>query len=383
MPMTSAVIVDAVRTAIGKRGGALKDVRPDDLAAHMLRGIVERNDLKPSLVDDVILGCVTQIDEQGMNIARIAALVAGFPATVPGTSVNRMCGSGQQAVNFGAQSVLAGGNDIVLAGGVESMSRVPISSDAGVLNEKLVAKYDVVPQGIAADLVADKYEITREQMDEFSYWSHRKAVKAIDDGRFKAEIIPVPVIDEQGTKRAFDTDEHPRRNTSLEKLASLPPAFRADGRITAGNSSGINDGAAALLVTTDAKAKEMGWTPRARILATSQVGVDPVLMLEGPIPASRKVLDKTGLTIDNIDVWEINEAFASVPLATIKALDLDPARANPNGGAIALGHPLGATGARLLLTAMHELERRKKTYALSTLCIGFGQGIATIIERLT
>jgi acetyl-CoA acetyltransferase family protein len=294
-----------------------------------------------------------------------------------------MCGSGQQAVNFGAQSVLAGGNDIVLAGGVESMSRVPISSDAGVLNEKLVAKYDVVPQGIAADLVADKYEITREQMDEFSYWSHRKAVKAIDDGRFKPEIVPVPVIDEQGTKRAFDTDEHPRRNTSLEKLASLPPAFRVDGRITAGNSSGINDGAAALLVTTDAKAKEMGWTPRARILATSQVGVDPVVMLEGPIPASRKVLDKTGLTINDIDVWEINEAFASVPLGTIKALDLDPARVNPNGGAIALGHPLGATGARLLLTAMHELERRKKTYALSTLCIGFGQGIATIIERLT
>src|SRR3989304_4122577 len=252
VPMTSAVIVDAVRTAIGKRGGALKEVRPDDLAAHVLRAIVERNDLKPSLVDDVILGSVTQIDEQGMKIAGMPALAAGFPAPL-------------------------------LGGAVEAMSRVPISSDAGVLNEKLVAKYDVVPQGIAADLVADKYEITREQMDEFSYWSHRKAVKAIDDGRFKAEIIPVPVIDEQGTKRTFDTDEHPRRNTSLEKLAALPPAFRVDGRITAGNSSGINDGAAALLVTTDAKAKEMGWTPRARILATSQVGVDPVLMLEGPI----------------------------------------------------------------------------------------------------
>src|SRR3970040_447471 len=203
MPMTSAVIVDAVRTAIGKRGGALKDVRPDDLAAHMLRGIVERNDLKPSLVDDVILGCVTQIDEQGMNIARIAALVAGFPATVPGTSVNRMCGSGQQAVNFGAQSVLAGGNDIVLAGGVESMSRVPISSDAGVLNEKLVAKYDGVPPGLAADLGADKYAMTRGEMDEFSLWSHRRALKAIDEGRFRPEIVPVPVVDEQGAKRLF------------------------------------------------------------------------------------------------------------------------------------------------------------------------------------
>ncbi len=379
--MVNAVIVDGARTAFGRRGGALKDVRPDDLAATVLRELASRNDLKPSQVDDVILGCVTQIDEQGLNIARIAALIAGFPDTVPGTSVNRMCGSGQQAVNFAAQSVLAGGNDIVLAGGVESMSRVPIGSDAGALNDKLVAKYEVVPQGIAADLVADKYEVTRPEMDEFSYWSHRKAVKAIDDGRFRPEIVPVPVLDEQGNKHLFDTDEHPRRTTSVEKLASLPPAFRPEGRITAGNSSGINDGACAVLVTTDAKAREMGWTPRARILGTAQVGVDPVLMLEGPIPASRKVLGRAGLTVDDIDVWEINEAFASVPLATIKTLDLDPAKVNPNGGAIALGHPLGATGARLLLTAMLELEKRNARYALSTLCIGFGQGIATVIER--
>lgn len=381
--MVDAVIVDGVRTAFGRRGGALKDVRPDDLAATVLRELVSRNDLKPSRVDDVVLGCVTQVDEQGLNIARVAALVAGFPDTVPGTSVNRMCGSGQQAVNFAAQSVLAGGNDIVLAGGVESMSRVPISSDAGPLNEKLVAKYDVVPQGIAADLVADKYGIERAAMDEFSLWSHRKAVKAIDEGRFKPEIVPVPVLDEQGAKHLFDTDEHPRRNTSLEKLASLAPAFKPDGRITAGNSSGINDGASALLVTTDRQAREEGWTPRARIVATAQVGVDPVLMLEGPIPASRKVLAKAGLAVDDIDVWEINEAFASVPLATIKTLDLDPAKVNPNGGAIALGHPLGATGGRLLLTAMLELEKRNARYALSTLCIGFGQGIATVIERLS
>ena len=380
--MVHAVIVDGIRTAFGRRGGALKDVRPDDLAAAVLRELTTRNPLKPSEIDDVILGCVTQIDEQGMNIARIAALVAGFPDTVPGTSVNRMCGSGQQAVNFGAMSVLSGANDIVIAGGVESMSRVPISSDAAPLNEKLVAKYDIVPQGIAADLVADKYGISREAMDEFSFWSHRKATKAIDEGRFRAEILPMHVLDDNGRKRTFDTDEHPRRNTSLEKLASLPPAFRPDGRVTAGNSSGINDGAAAMLLTTNETAEEKGWTPRARIVATAQVGVDPVLMLEGPIPASQKVLGKAGLSIDDIDVWEINEAFASVPLATIKALDLDPAKVNPNGGAIALGHPLGATGARLLLTTMLELEKRKARYGLSTLCIGFGQGIATIVERL-
>ena len=380
--MTDAVIVDAVRTPIGKRGGALKDIRPDDLAAYVLRSITERTGIKPALVDDVILGCVTQTDEQGTNIARIAALLAGFPDTVPGTSVNRQCGSGQQAVNFGAMEVLTGTSDIVIAGGVESMSRVPMGADMGTLNDKLLAKYEVVPQGISADLIADKYGITREQMDEFSLWSHRKAVKAIDEGRFKNEIVPVAVLDEAGSKRLFDTDEHPRRNTTLEKLASLPAAFRADGRITAGNSSGINDGAAAVLVTTDEKADELGLEPRARIVAMAQVGVDPVLMLEGPIPASKKVLKKAGFEIDDIALWEINEAFASIPLMTIKTLGIDPGRVNVNGGAIALGHPLGATGARLITTLLNELEKRKARYGLSTLCIGFGQGIATVIERL-
>ena len=377
-----AVIVDAVRTPIGKRGGALKDVRPDDLAAQVLRSITERTGIKPALVEDVILGCVTQTDEQGTNIARIAALLAGFPDTVPGTSVNRQCGSGQQAVNFGAMEVLTGTSDIVIAGGVESMSRVPMGADMGTLNDKLLAKYEVVPQGISADLIADKYGITREQMDEFSLWSHRKAVKAIDEGRFKNEIVPVAVLDEAGSKRLFDADEHPRRNTTLEKLASLPAAFRADGRITAGNSSGINDGAAAVLVTTDEKADALGLEPRARIVAMAQVGVDPVLMLEGPIPASKKVLKKAGLEIDDIALWEINEAFASIPLMTIKTLGIDPGRVNVNGGAIALGHPLGATGARLITTLLNELEKRKARYGLSTLCIGFGQGIATVIERL-
>jgi len=381
--MTQAVIIDAVRTPIGRRGGALKDVRPDDLAAHVLRAIVERTGIKPAMVEDVVLGCNTQTDEQGINIARVAALVAGFPETVPGTTVTRMCGSGQQAVNFGAMEVLTGTSDLVIAGGVESMSRVPMGSDMGALNDKLLARFEVVPQGISADLIADKYGITREQMDEYSLWSHRKAVKAIDDGRFKDEIAPVPVMDEAGNKRLFDTDEHPRRNTSLEKLASLPPAFKADGRITAGNSSGINDGAAALLVTTDAKAEELGLKPRARIVAMAQVGVDPVLMLEGPIPVTRKVLPKAGLEIDDIGLWEINEAFASVPIATMSTLGIDSARVNVNGGAIALGHPLGAAGARLITTLLNEMEKRNVQYGLSTLCIGFGQGIATVLERLT
>src|SRR2546427_11155684 len=270
-----------------------------------------------------------------------------------------MCASGLQAFNFAAMEVMTGQNDVVIAGGVEVMSRVPLGSDAGALSPKLLEKYEIVQQGISADLVADKYKITREQMDEFSLWSHRKAIRAIDEGRFKKEIEPVPVFDENGNKRMFDTDEHPRRNTSLEKLAALPPAFKPDGRITAGNSSGINDGASALLVTTKRKAEELGLRPRARIVAMAQVGVDPVLMLEGPVPASRKALAKARLDIEDIDLWEINEAFASIPLMTISTLGLDPAKVNVNGGAIALGHPLGATGARLLTTMLHELDKRK------------------------
>ncbi len=379
--MPEAVIVEAVRTPIGKRGGSLKDVRPDDLAAVVLQEIVDRTGIDKAAVEDVILGCVTQIDEQGLNIARIAALVAGFPDTVPGTSVNRQCGSGQQAVNFGAQAIMSGTHDLLIAGGVESMSRVPMGADAGVLSERLLEKYEVVPQGISADLVADKYKITREQMDEYSYHSHMRAIRAIDEGRFRREIVPVPVRDELGSKRTFDTDEHPRRNTSIERLASLPPAFRPDGRITAGNSSGINDGAAALLLATPEKAKELGLEPRARIVSMAVAGVDPVVMLEGPMPTSRKALQKAGLTVDDIDLWEINEAFASVPLATIQTLGLDYAKVNVNGGAIALGHPLGCSGARLMATLLHELERQDMRYGLSTLCIGFGQGIATIIER--
>jgi len=379
--MSEAVIVGAVRTPIGRRGGALKDIRPDDLAAFVLRALVERTGIESKLVEDVVLGCVSQVEEQGLNIGRIAPLIAGFPETVPGVSVNRMCASGQQAVQFAAMEVMTGAADVVIGGGIESMSRVPMGADAGALSQQLLDRYEIVPQGISADLVADKYGVTREQMDEFSLRSHTKAIRAIDEGHFAREIVPVPVVDEQGNKRIFDTDEHPRRNTSLEKLAALPPAFKPDGRITAGNSSGINDGAASLLLTTPDKAKELGLEPRARIVAMASVGVNPTVMLDGTIPASRKALEKAGLKVGDIELWEINEAFASVPLATRDTLGIEDAKLNVNGGAIALGHPLGCTGARLLTTLLHELERQDLRYGLSTLCIGFGMGAATILER--
>ena len=379
--MPDAVIVGAVRTPIGRRGGSLKDWRPDDLAAFALRALADRTGIEPKIVGDVVLGCVTQVDEQGMNIARLAPLIAGFPESVPGTSVNRMCASGLQAFNFAAMEVMTGQNDVVIAGGVESMSRVPLGSDGGALSPKLLEKYEIVQQGISADLVADKYKVTREQMDEFSLWSHRKAIRAIDEGRFKKEIEPVPVFDENGNKRMFDTDEHPRRNTSLEKLASLPPAFKPDGRITAGNSSGINDGACALLVTSPEKAKELRLEPRARLVSTGVAGTNPTIMLDGTIPAIRKALARADLRPDDIDIWEVNEAFASVPIATRETIGFEDAKLNVNGGAIALGHPLGMSGARLLTTMLHEMERQELRYGLATLCIGFGMGLATILER--
>ena len=379
--MRDAVIVGAVRTPIGKRGGALKDWRPDDLAAFALRALVDRVGVEPKLVEDVVLGCVTQIDEQGMNIGRLAPLIAGFPESVPGTSVNRMCASGLQAFNFASMEIMTGQADIVIAGGVESMSRVPLGSDGGALSSKLLEKYEIVPQGISADLVADKYHVTREQMDEYSLWSHRKAIRAIDEGRFKREIEPVPVIDDNGQKRMFDTDEHPRRNTALEKLASLPPAFKTDGRITAGNSSGINDGACGLLVTNPETARALQLEPRAKVLATGVAGTNPTIMLDGTIPAIRKALQRADRKVDDIDIWEVNEAFASVPIATRDTVGFDDSKLNVNGGAIALGHPLGMSGARLITTMLHEMERQDLHLGLATLCIGFGMGVATIIER--
>src|SRR5438046_4320091 len=309
--MRDAVIVEAVRTPIGKRGGALKDWRPDDLAAFTLRALVDRAGVEPKLVEDVVLGCVTQVDEQGANIGRLAPLLAGIPESVPGTSVNRMCASGLQAFNFASMEIMTDQADVVIAGGVESMSRVPLGSDAGVLSPKLLAKYEIVQQGIWADLVADKYNVTRGQMDEFSLWSHRKSIWAIDEGRFKREIEPVPVFDENGQKRLFDADEHPRRNTSLEKLASLPPAFKPDGRITAGNSSGINDGACGILVTNPETAKNLEIEPRARVVSTGGVGTNRTIMLDGTIPAIRKGHGRADLRDDDMDRSGVNAAFAS------------------------------------------------------------------------
>ncbi len=381
--MPEAVIVGAVRTPIGKRGGSLKDWRPDDLAAYALRAVVDRAGIEPKLIEDVTLGCVTQVTEQGGNIGRLAPLIAGFPETVPGNSVNRMCASGLQAFNDACMEVMTGQNDLVIGGGVESMSRVPLGSDMGELSQQLLEKYDIVIQGISADLVADKYHITRDAMDEFSYHSHMKAIRAIDEGRFKKEIVPVPVVDENGNKRMFDTDEHPRRTTTLEKIKSLPPAFKEDGRITAANSSGINDGACAILVTNPEKAKELKLEPRARFVATGVAGTNPTIMLDGTIPAVKTALARANLSADDIDIWEVNEAFASVPLATRNEIGFDLAKLNVNGGAIALGHPLGMSGARLITTMLHEMERQDLRYGLAVLCIGFGMGLATIIERPT
>ena len=376
------VIVEAVRTPIGKRDGSLKDVRPDDLGVIVVQEVLKRTGIDPQLIEDLVLGCVTQRGEQGGNVARLIALTAGLPVTVGGTTVNRLCGSGQQAVVFAAQEVALGTADVVLAGGVESMTREPMGSDIDKpLNPKLLRMYEIVWQGESAERIADRWGISRQELDEYSLESHRKLARAQDEGRLASQIVPVEV-EIEGQKKLFAQDEGVRRDTSLEKLAQLAPSFRPDGKITAGNSSQISDGAAMLLITTRQKAKELGLTPRARILGTAVVGVDPTIMLTGPIPATRKVLEKTDLTLGTIDLIEINEAFASVPIAWGRELDVDWEKVNVNGGAIAHGHPLGATGAILFTKMLYELERQDKQLGLITMCIGFGQGIATVIERL-
>ena len=384
--MPEAVIVEAVRTAIGRRGGKLSPVRPDDLMALTLQEVVRRAGITGDRIDDVIVGCVTQTGEQGMNLARAAALIAGFPIEVPGTTVNRFCGSGQQAVNFAAQGVLSGAQDIVIGGGVESMTRVPMGSDAfgpgeGPVSPKLMDLYEIIPQGNSAEMIAKKWGFSRQQLDEFSFQSHRKAGQAIQEGRFTREIFPVEVK-QNGTSYGFDTDEGVRIPPSLEKMAQLKPPFQEDGVVTAGNSSQISDGAAAVLVMTADKARELGLRARARIVAQAIVGSEPTIMLTGPIPATAKVLKKAGLALKDIDLYEVNEAFAPVVLAWQQETGADMEKVNYNGGAIALGHPLGASGARLLTTLLHELERQEARYGLSTMCIGYGMGIATIIERL-
>jgi len=381
--MGTAVIVEAVRTAVGKRNGKLSGVRPDDLLAHVLKELVTRAKLDANEVEDVVVGCVDQVGEQGFNIARNAALIAGFPLDVCGVTMDRMCGSGQQAANFAAMGAMSGQYETVIGGGVEHMTRVPMGSNGqgpgdGPISPKLSERYQIVPQGLSAELIAEKWGLKREELDEFSARSHETAGRAIAEGRFKREVVPVTLPD----GGVFDTDEGVRVPVNRQKMATLTPSFKPDGVVTAGNSSQISDGAAALLIMSETRAKALGLRPRARFVATALAGVDPTIMLTGPIPATQRVLKKAGLTLDQIDVVEINEAFASVVLAWEREVHPDMSRVNVNGGAIALGHPLGCTGAKLMTTLLHELERARGRYGLQTMCIGFGQGIATIIERL-
>ncbi|HET8845993.1 MAG TPA: thiolase family protein [Ktedonobacteraceae bacterium] len=388
MTEREAVIVSAVRTAMGRRNGRLKDWHPVDLMAQVLSAVVQRTGIDAELVDDVIVGCVSQIGEQGLNIGRNAALAAGFPESVPGTTVDRQCGSSQQAIHFAAQGVLSGAYDIVIAGGVESMTRVPMGSTAqgpgAPFGPLMVERYNhrLVPQGISANMVAQKWEITRQQLDEFSLESHRRAARATAEGRFTSQLLPIKVKDDEGNTLLFEHDEGIRSDTSLEKLASLKPSFQADGLITAGNSSQISDGASAVLIMERATAERLGLKPRARFVSFALAGDDPVLMLTAPIPATHKVLQKAGLTLEQIDLVEINEAFASVVLAWQKAVGADLAKVNVNGGAVAVGHPLGASGARLTTVLLHELERTGGRYGLQTICEGGGTANAMIIERI-
>ena len=379
--VTEPIIVDAIRTARGKRKGALSGVHPVDLLARTLTGALDRANVKPQDVDDVIMGCVTQVGEQGMNVARGAVLAAGLPIEIPGTTVNRFCGSGLQAVNFGAQAVMSGAAQLVVAGGVEHMTRVPMGSDAlggeGPASPGLVERWPgLVPQGLSAEMIAAQWGYSRRQLDEFAVSSQQKAANAIERGWFSREILPLKL-----DGRVFDRDEHPRPGTTVETLAALKPSFKEDGVLHAGNSSGIVDGAAAVVIASKGRARSLGLKPRARIVAMAVAGSDPVLMLTGPIPATRKALVQADLKLSDIDVFEINEAFAPVPLVVAQELGIPLEKVNPNGGAIALGHPLGATGAMLLATALHELERTGQRRALITLCIGYGMGIATIIDR--
>ncbi len=384
--MATAVIVDAVRTPMGKRNGSLKDYHPVDLAAHTLRSLVERNDLDPALVEDVIMGCVMQVGDQGINIGRNALLAAGFPEEVVGTTIDRQCGSSQQAAHFAAQGVIAGAYDVVIAAGVENMSRVPMGASvlpgSNPFGNLMPARYPgLIPQGLSAELISEKWGISREQNDAFSVESHTRAARAREEGRFDREIVPVQVAGDDGP-REFSFDEGIRPDSSLEKLATLKPAFKEDGVITAANSSQITDGASAVLIMSEEKAIALGLTPRARFHTFALAGVDPVLMLTGPIPATTKVLDRAGMTLDQIDLVEINEAFAPVVLAWAQEHHPDMEKVNVNGGAIALGHPLGCSGARLMTTLLNELERTGGRYGLQTMCEGGGMANATIIERL-
>jgi len=381
--MPDALIVDAVRSPIGKRDGALSKTRGDELAAQVLNGLVERNDLDPAEVEDVQMGCVTQIGEQGWNIGRMAPLVAGWPETVCGTTVDRQCGSSMQTNFNAAAAIWSGQLDVVVSAGVEMMSRVPMGSNGGDLSDLLTDRWQIVPQGISAEVIAEEWGLSREELDDYSLESHRRAIAAIDDGRFEREIIPVEVTNPH-VGALVGVDETPRRDTSAEKLASLAPAFLPDGKVTAGNSSQICDGAAAVLIASEDAASRLGLEPRARFVSFGLSGVDPYRMLHGNPEACAKALSRAGLTWDDIGVIEVNEAFSSVVLQFLKDTRLEDRRGdvNPNGGGISLGHPLGATGARVTATLLGELERRNERYGIACMCIGFGQAIAGVVERI-
>jgi len=388
--MQNAVIVDAIRTPLGKRNGRLKDWHPVDLAGHTLKALVERTGIDPHLIEDVIMGCVMQVGEQSLNVGRNAVLAAGLPETIPGTTIDRQCGSSQQAAHFAAQGVMAGAYDVVIAAGVEVMTRVPMGSAVAdgkygypfgpMVSARYAPDGGLVPQGISAEMIADKWGISREDMDRFAAQSQLRAAQATAEGRFEREILPI--LDSEG--RLMNTDEG-IRESPFEKLQTLKPAFRSEeegGRVTAGNSSQITDGASAVLIMSEEKCRALGLTPRARFVNFGLAGDNPQLMLTAPIPATQKALAKAGLTMADMDLTEINEAFASVVLAWEKELHPDMSKVNPNGGAIAMGHPLGASGTRLLTTLLHELERTNGRYGLQTMCEGGGMANATIIERL-
>jgi acetyl-CoA acetyltransferase family protein len=380
---SDALIVDAVRSPIGRRNGTLSSIRGDELAGQMLNALVERQDLDPANVEDVQFGCVTQIGEQGWNIGRMVPLVAGWPETVCGTTVDRQCGSSMQANFNAATAVWSGQLDLVVSAGVEMMSRVPMGSGGGDLSDKLLDRWQIVPQGISAEVIADEWGLPRDDLDAFSLESHRRAVRAIDEGRFASEVVPVDLTNPH-VGVVFEIDETPRRDTSIAALAGLKPAFLPDGKVTAGNSSQICDGAAAVLIASESAAARLALEPRARFLSFGLSGVDPHRMLHGNPQACAAALARAGLTWDDMAVIEVNEAFASVALQFIRDAHLADRveDVNPNGGGISLGHPLGATGARITATLLNELERRDARYGIATMCIGFGQAIAAVIERL-
>jgi 3-oxoadipyl-CoA thiolase len=401
-PLREAWIVEAVRTPIGRYGGALAGVRPDDLAALVLRAVVDRAGLDPAHVEDVILGCANQAGEDNRDVARMAVLLAGFPVEVGGLTVNRLCGSGLQAINSAAHAIAVGDGDVFIGGGVESMTRAPYVMakaegpwDRGprelqdttlgwrFVNPRLAARHYPYSMGETAENVAERWGVGRERQDAFALESQQRAVAAIAAGRFDDQLVPVEVAGRKGETIVVDRDEHPRADSSLEGLARLKPAFaREGGSVTAGNSSGINDGASAVLLVEAERARALGLRPMARIVSTAIAGVDPAVMGVGPVPATRKALERAGIGVDDLDLIELNEAFASQSLVCIDELGLDPARVNVNGGAIALGHPLGMSGGRLITMLTHELRRTGGRYGLATMCIGVGQGIATIVERV-